>query len=116
MLTIEKKILPPDVVVLEIAGRIVLGRACQNVEWQVEDLLKENRKKVVLDLSKVSLVDSTGVGIVVMCLARLKRAGGELRIAGATGKVEEVFRLTNLDKVTPFYPTAAAATEKFGLP
>lgn len=116
MLTIEKKVLPPDVVLLEIAGRIVLGRECQSVEWQVQDLLKANQKKVILDLSKVNMVDSTGVGIVVMCLARLKKAGGELRIAGATGKVEEVFRLTNIDKVTPLYPTAAAAAEKFGLP
>ena len=76
ILTIERKSLANDLVVLEMAGRIVLGNDAKTVEWKVDELIKDNCKKVIFDLSRVSVLDSTGVGIVVMCHARIKKAGG----------------------------------------
>ncbi len=113
LLTVEKKRLTPDVVVLEIKGRITLGRECQQIEWTVDDLVKNDDRKVVLDLSGVTHVDSTGIGIIVMCSGKLKRAGGELRVAGATGVVEQVMKLTKVDEIVALFPDAATATESF---
>src|SRR6266705_1450484 len=80
-------------IVLGLAGRITLGLECQEVEWQVEDLLKEHEKKIIFDFSELKYLDSTGVGIIVMCSGKVKQAGGELRVAGAEGIVEETLKM-----------------------
>ena len=116
MLTIKKRLVDPGIVVLEISGTLTLGRDCQQVEWQLADLLRDNQTKVVFDLTGLTQLDSTGIGIVVMCSGRLQKAGGELRIAGATGMVENVLKMTSVDHIVKMYPTAAAAKENFVTP
>ena len=111
ILSIERKELEPGIVELELSGRIVLGNDAKTVEWKVDELLKENRKRVILDLSRVTILDSTGVGIVVMCFAKVKKAGGSMRIAGASGAVEQTLRMTNVDRLISLDPTVAAAAE-----
>ena len=113
ILTINRKRLDPDIVVLEMIGRIVLGNDSKNVEWTFDELLKENQKKVIFDLAGVTVLDSTGVGIVVMCYARLKKAGGNLKIAGAGGMVEYTLKMTNIDKLMDLYPGVAEAAGAF---
>ena len=116
MLTITKRLVDPGIVVLEVSGTLTLGRDCQQVEWQLADLLRDNQTKVVFDLTELKQLDSTGIGIVVMCSGKLKKAGGELRIAGAAGMVENVLRMTSVDHIVRMFPTAAAATENFATP
>jgi anti-sigma B factor antagonist len=113
MLEIQTKQLESDIVVLEIKGRITLGRESKQLEWAVESLVGEGRKKVILDMTGVTNIDSTGIGIIVMSAGQLKKAGGELRVAGATAHVEEVLKITNLDKIVVLHPTAAAAAKGF---
>ena len=113
MLEIQTKHVPPDIVVLEIAGRITLGRECKELEWAVESLVGEGRKKVIFDLTAVTNVDSTGIGIIVMSAGKMKKAAGELRVAGATAHVEEVLKMTAVDRIVGLHPTAAAAAAGF---
>jgi anti-sigma B factor antagonist len=113
MLEIQTKELPSNVVVLEIKGRITLGRESKQLEWAVENLVGEGRKKVILDFSGVTNIDSTGIGIVVMSAGHLKKAGGELRVAGATAHVEEVLKITNVNQIVVLHPSTAAAAASF---
>ncbi|MGA7560003.1 MAG: STAS domain-containing protein [Terriglobales bacterium] len=113
MLEIRTRQLMPDIVVLEIAGRITLGRESKQLEWAVESLVGEGRKKVIFDMAGVTNLDSTGIGIIVMSSGKLKKAGGELRVAGATAHVEEVMKMTNLDQIVGIHATAAAAAADF---
>jgi hypothetical protein len=53
MLEIQTKQLQPDIVVLEIAGRITIGRDCKHLEWAVDSLVREQRKKIIFDLTGV---------------------------------------------------------------
>lgn len=101
------------VTAVELKGRICLGRDCQQVEWQVEDLLKAEKKKVIFNMGGVTLVDSTGVGIIVTCFGKMKRAGGELRLADVRGSVKDILKMTQLDQIMPFYPSVEAACENF---
>ena len=113
MLDIQTKHLQPDIVVLEITGRITIGRECKELEWATEDLVREKRRKVIFDLTGVTYIDSTGIGIIVMSAGRVKEAGGELRVAGATGHVEQVLKLTNVDQIVRLHPTTVAASAGF---
>jgi anti-sigma B factor antagonist len=113
MLEIRTKQMEPDIVVLEIAGRITLGRESKQLEWAVENLVGEGRKKVIFDIAGVTNVDSTGIGIIVMSSGKLKKAGGELRVAGASAHVGEVMKMTNVDQIVVLHPTTAAAAAGF---
>jgi len=112
MLQLQTRNVDPDIVVLEVAGRITMGRDSKQLEWSTENLVRDNKKKVVFDLSGVTHIDSTGIGIIVACAGQLKQAGGKLHVC-AQGHVEEVLRLTCVDKVVDVHPSLAAATAGF---
>ena len=113
ILNVQSKKVEPDIAVLEMTGRITMGSDSQQIEWGLAELLKGNQKKVIFDLTEVTFLDSTGIGILVMCHAKLKKAGGALRIAGARGMVEAMLDLTSVNKIVSFYPTAAEAAQGF---
>ena len=109
MLAIRKESVSPDVTVLYLSGRIAMGRPCQDIESQVDDLVREKKTKLVLDISEIQRVDSTGFGTIVMCAGKLKKAGGGLHVAGAKGIVEEIANTSNIPKVIPFHATLEEA-------
>lgn len=119
-LEIKKKQITPGIVVLELTGRITMGPDCWQIEKEVGQLLSQNQKHIILDLSGISIVDSTGIGQIVRCLSKLKTSGGSLRLAGLKGMVEGVFKMTRVDQAIGIYPTvveaaashSAEATEK----
>ena len=114
MLEIQTRQLQPDIVVLEITGRITIGRECKQLEWATDTLVREKQqKKVIFDLTGVTHIDSTGIGIIVMAAGQLKAVGGELRLAGAGDHVEKVLKLTSIDKLVTSNPTVAEAAAGF---
>jgi anti-sigma B factor antagonist len=115
ILNIEHKQIAPDVVVMEMHGRITMGSDSQKIEWGLAELLNERQTKVIFDLTDVSYVDSSGVGILMMCHAKLKKAGGALHLVGVQGMVEEALAMTSVNKIVPLYSTAAQAAGDFHL-
>jgi anti-sigma B factor antagonist len=104
---LEKQV--DNVVVLELVGRITIGRDCQELEWKVDQLSASGKKSIVADLAKVTFIDSTGLGIFAMCSGKLKSAGGDLRLAAPSQPVEQVFKLTRVDTILAIHPTLAEA-------
>jgi len=116
MLNVEKRVVDPDVAVFALAGKLTLGRDCQRVEWLVDDLLREGKPSVIFDFSGLTFIDSAGVGIVVMCYGKIKKAGGRLVLAGATGYVENTFKMTHVNQVIQMLPNVEAAAASFATP
>jgi anti-sigma B factor antagonist len=114
MLEIHTKRLAPDIVVLEITGRITIGRECKQLEWATDSLIREKQeKKIIFDLTGVTHIDSTGVGIIVMSAGQAKDAGGQLRLAGVNQHIEHVLKLTSVDKIVACNATVADAAGAF---
>lgn len=113
LLNIQKKRVEPDIMVIELEGRICLGNSAKELEWAVAELQKANEMKVIFDLSGVTQMDSTGIGIIAMCSGKMKKAGGELRVAGAKGVVEEVLKMTHMESIVSLHTTAADAVAGF---
>lgn len=113
MLEIRRKHIEPDIFVLQPVGRITMGRPCQEVEWVVDELVRGNIKKLILDLSEVERVDSTGIGMIVTASGKLKKAGGEMHVAGAKGMVHDMAHTANIHRIIGFYPTVDAAAAAF---
>ena len=69
-------------------------------------------RKIIIDLSAVTHIDSTGIGRCIAGLNKCMVAGARLHMAGAKGQVREAFRVTRLDRMFKFFdqvPDAQAA-------
>jgi anti-sigma B factor antagonist len=114
ILKIEKRELPNGVTVIELGGRIANGRESGHIEPEVVGALESGAKVVILDVAGVSHVDSTGIGIMAYCFGKATQAGAELRIAGAKAAVLDLFRITRLVLVVPFFPDVDSALQGNG--
>jgi anti-sigma B factor antagonist len=100
-----------DVSVVELAGRITLGRESSQIETVLVKLLDQGVRKFVIDLAKVDYIDSTGIGRIAYCFGKITQAGAVARVSGARGLVMDLFRITRLDSVIRFFPDAASACQ-----
>ena len=110
---IAKKELKPGITVLELSGPLQMGVECKQLELAFDQLIRDNHTRVVIDLSRVTKLDSGGLGKLVNCFSRLKTAGGVLCLAGTTGMIDGVLKLAHADRFLKTYPTALEAAEGF---
>jgi anti-anti-sigma factor len=113
-LKIEKRQLEDGVTLFALSGRIALGRESADIEPEVIAALKEGAKLIVLDLARVSHIDSTGIGIMAYCFGKVTQASAGFRVASAQDNVLAVFRVTRLDHVVPFFPDVDSALQNSG--
>jgi len=99
--------------VLECSGRLnmVSAGAFRETVAQVVD---GGRSHVVVELSAVDFMDSSGLGALVGCLKTARQAGGDLRIAAPSEQVQMVLKLSNIDKILRTYPDGDAAMTNWG--
>lgn len=70
--------------------------------------------RIVVDLSEVTFIDSTGIGVLVGALKRARESGGEVHFCGIQTRVRRVFEITGLLRVLPLFESRDAALEAFG--
>ena len=95
--------------VLEVGGEVDVYTAPRLRERLVE-LVEQGAKHVVVDLSRVEFLDSTGLGVLVGALKRLRAVGGTLGLVCSHERLLKIFRITALDRVFALYGTVEAAT------
>lgn len=110
-LEIDHREVAPGVVVVTLTGKLMLGSDGQDIPKIVDDCLREGKKTFVFDLSGVTVIDSTGIGRFIAAYNKIASAGGEMRMAGATGHLFQSFHVSLLDQVFPFYPTVDEAAK-----
>ena len=93
-----EKTLTDDVTVLRCEGRLTMV-AAPHLRSAVEESIASGGRRIVVDLSPTTFVDSSGLGALVNGLKSARVAGGDLRIAGAPEQALAALRLTNLDRV-----------------
>ena len=99
----------PDITVIEISGQLHAGNTLLSVESSLNKLLKEGPKKIVVDLAGLHLIDSSGIGVLVVSNAQVRKLGGSFRLAGAVGSVANVLEMIGLNQVIPLDPDVDAA-------
>jgi len=99
----------PGVVVLKVAGSVRVGPTCRQIEQAVEGMIRRHETRVILDLSGVSYIDSSGIGTLVKCLAKLNKSGGTLCLTGVKAMVGDALKLTRVDSVLKVHPTVSEA-------
>ncbi len=102
-----------EVLVLYPEGKITLGDGDQELGEAVRTALSSGNRKIVLNFSKVSYLDSSGVGELVGCYTSIKGKGGELRICGMSPKIFGLIKMTSLHSVFEVKDTEEEALAGF---
>jgi anti-sigma B factor antagonist len=106
---IEKRLVG-DVLVLAIRERRLDVRSAAAFKDQMEAFVSGGAEWIVLDLSDVEFMDSSGLGAVVSSLKQLGQKG-DIAIAASREAVTALFTLTRMDKVFRMFPTVDAAQQ-----
>lgn len=80
----------------------------------INDLTKKEYFKLVLELSNVHFIDSSGLGVLVTVLRSVSKQGGDIVIVGPNPEVQALISLTRLDKVFDIVGDVSTALERFG--
>jgi anti-sigma B factor antagonist len=94
--------------VLPLSGDIDLVSA-PDVRLRLAEATEQRPSFVVLDLGDLDFVDSTGLGVFVGAVRRVRDQGGDVRIAAARPGIERVFAITGLDRVFRMFSTVEDA-------
>ena len=108
-----KESLEGDVVVIALKGNLMGEPETSEFRDQVKSAVAEGFQKVVLDVSKVKWVNSSGLGSLISALATVNNAGGDMRIANVTEKIESLFMITQLVRVFKSFETVERAVASF---
>ncbi len=102
-----------DVHVLDISGKIVLGDATRTMRHTISDLLVNGGRKIVLNLTDVNYIDSSGIGELVRTFSTVANEGKELKLLNLTKKVRELLVITKLLTVFQVYENEQVAVASF---
>ena len=95
--------------VLEVAGEIDVYTA-PKLREQLIELVSDGSYHIVVDLEKVDFLDSTGLGVLVGGLKRVRNHDGSLQLVCTQEKILKIFRITGLTKVFPIHGSVSEAT------
>jgi anti-anti-sigma factor len=109
-MAVETKQLETGYAVITISGRLALGGETEKLNAAVNALLHRDQKRVILDITALDYVDSSGIGMLVSCLTDVKKAGGDLKVVGANPRIKRIFSTTGIDGLLQMFATVSEAT------
>jgi anti-sigma B factor antagonist len=99
-----------SVCTVTLEGEVDVYTAPQLKE-QLVTVLEDGCTSVIIDLEKVTFIDSSGLGVLVGALRRARERGGAVRLVCTRDSVLKIFRITGLDKVFPIFSDASEARQ-----
>ena len=101
-----------DIQILDVNGEIDLYNAPQ-IKELINKLIDEKKYNVIINLDRVSYIDSSGIGALISSLSNLKKYQGGLKIINVSGSVRKVFELTKLTSFFEIYDNEQDAVSAF---
>jgi anti-anti-sigma factor len=88
-----------DVKVIKLRGRLNLGEAVDRMRDTFEDLLNAGQTRFVIDLAEVSMIDSSGIGLLIRYLTAAKQRAGSVKLLSPSKFAVQTLRMTGLLKL-----------------
>ncbi|MBD3867720.1 MAG: STAS domain-containing protein [Acidobacteria bacterium] len=85
--------------VVDLSGKITIGEGDVALRNAVQEILDAGNQHILLNLEKVSYMDSAGIGELVACYKRAKEKEGSVKLLNPSGKVYDLLSLTKLEEV-----------------
>jgi len=101
-----------NVSLVDVAGRLTSFEG-QAFREAIQRLLQQGQRNIVLNLTGLDYLDSSGVGELARNYLAVVKKGGAMKVVGLAPKVEEILKITQLYQVFPEFPDEASALESF---
>jgi len=101
------------VTILTVSGDLVIGDPETTFKKTVTRLLEEGRVHLLVDLTGVGFLDSSGLGALVRALTQSQKEGGQTKLLGANEQIRKLLQMTKLDSVFELHDDMEAAVSSF---
>ncbi len=101
------------VTIITVGGDLVIGEAEANFKKTVTRLLEDGRVNLLIDLSSVGFLDSSGLGALVRALTNAQKEGGQTKLLNAGPQIRKLLQMTKLDSVFEIHEDMEAAVSSF---
>lgn len=99
--------------VIELNGNVMGGPDATELNEELHKLVQIGKTKVVVDLGDVKFMNSSGLGMLIRALTTMRNAGGDMKLARASEKIESLLIVTKLITVFDHHETVAKAVDAF---
>ena len=100
-----------SVIVVEMSGRLLIGRPVEDFRETMRRLLDDGNRSFVLNLSGVSYMDSAGLGQTLAAFTSVKDHGGHVALLGPSARTEQLLQIVKLVTVFDTYDEEAEAID-----
>lgn len=109
---IERSLVIGNIPVLRLSGELDLN-SVPEVRRSIRALIDEGLVNFIINLSDLDFIDSSGLGVLVGGLARVREKQGEIKIACSNRRILRVFEMTRLTQLFEIYPSEEEAANLF---
>jgi len=102
-----------DITILTVTGDLVIGEPETAFKKTVTRLLEEGHVNLLVDLSAVGFLDSSGLGALVRALTQSQKEGGQTKLLNAGPQIRKLLQMTKLDSVFEIHDDMEAAVSSF---
>jgi anti-sigma B factor antagonist len=103
-----------NAVIVELKGNVMGGDDSKDFNQLLHKFIDEGKKNVIVDLSDVKFMNSTGLGMLISGLTTMKRENGTLKLVNVTEKIESLLIITRLITIFESYDSIDEAVKSFG--
>jgi len=102
-----------DVTILDLRGRSTIDGESELLDNRLRKLIANGVRRVLLNLTDLAQVDSSGVGVIIDSYVFLRDQGGDLKLLCPRGRVREVLRVLRLLEIIPYFENETKALVSF---
>jgi anti-sigma B factor antagonist len=102
-----------EVIILDLDGNIRLGEGTMEFRQLIRQMVQNGEKNILLNLARISYIDSSGLGELVAALTSLQKADAEMKLLHLTRRVNELMMITKLLTIFDVYENEAEALKSF---
>ncbi len=102
-----------NAVVITLKGNVMGGPGGSKLHDTLHELKDRDKTNVVVDLSKVKFMNSSGLGMLISGMTTMRNAGGDLRLANAADRIQSLLIITKLITVFKHFETVDAAVASY---
>ena len=99
--------------VLDLSGQITFTQGDMQLKDKIHSLINQGQKKILVNLSDVSYVDSAGLGQLVGAYTTVAQAGGSMKLVNLTKKLHDLLTITKLLTVFEVFESEQEALKRF---
>jgi anti-sigma B factor antagonist len=102
-----------EIIVLDMRGRITLGRETEALRGKIRQLIDAGTRRLILDLGGIAYIDSVGLSTLVASWTSMRKQGGDLKLVRLPQGVHQLLQITRLVTVFEIYESPESALQAF---